>query len=90
MRKFVYGIFMLLLSFVAYPGNPADIPGIVPKPQKMEVKPGTFQLTSKTIIYWNNDEASQIAGQLNDFLKSAFDIQLVTKRPNSKKTASTL
>lgn len=80
MRKIVVCLFMFS-SFVLMA---KDI-SIVPKPQKIEVKDGYFEINTKTEIVYNEKNVDELTVFLSDFLLENYQLKLKTNHSSKIK-----
>ena len=62
---------------------------IVPMPNSVQVKTGTFNISSATVIAYDNNESKRMAELFKEFVKSQYGISLnLTDKKNGKNTIS--
>ena len=76
-------LFLLFFLHIVLVGNCGNIPGLIPKPMKMESGNGNFSVKPEMIISCNDTRLLHIACFMNEFLKSAYNFQL-TERQSKK------
>jgi hexosaminidase len=77
--KYLLLIFGLQLWGSIAAGTSGNLPGIIPRPAKMETYPGYFAWTPQTAVYASSDDFN--AQFLNDFLQDMYGFRATFKKP---------
>jgi len=81
--KLIASILLIIVSFFTFSFAQADEINIIPKPEKIEVRDGSFTLNSKTKILAQDKSQRESAKILNDLLQAryGFTLEQTSKRP---------
>ncbi len=80
MRNIVMLCTVLLFSFSSF----SQQINIIPKPASLQVKPGNFIISKKTVIAVNDEEDTKAADFLNDYLQDVYGFKLNVDKQASK------
>lgn len=89
MKIFLIALFACLSLSTFTAAQTTEI-NIIPKPQKVEIRNGSFKLDRKTKIVATDDAGRRIAGILNDLLQRNYGFKLDTTKKPQKNNAIVL
>jgi len=88
MQKLKCLFFILLLSPYAAWSQKGPAPlTVIPAPSEVKLNAGTFKFNAKTQLRYADEASRKTAGQLQDFIKKNYGLQLSLKQGNGAKNA---
>lgn len=85
MKIIFLSVLLFLQALYVLAGDSESIPGLIPKPQKLELGSGWYEISSATAINWNTKDAQPVAQFLQSFMTSTFQLSLQSKQTRREK-----